>query len=280
MKTNGVHGLNYHLFPGDLSNKLDADIVANGLSKVVQGGNEIHLFVGAMPDEETLYAITKTSDLLDTTVGYGNSLAFSIGVEADDAIELNYTYDRAMKERVIKKWPVNAKSYIVNSDIPANSIITWAAIKLEGVTPTGEDEQIIFTDAIGTWNDPEICVLLNNCIVTGGDSVEFKDFTISGRDVLAEDVIAELAAPEITLDTVANVAGATSIVATFVNVVDGTNADVSVTLADGSSTNSYTAVVNSDAISLDISADFASGLATGDKIIINVAGTLATMIIA
>jgi len=280
MKTNGVHGLNYHLFPGDLSNKLDKDIVANGLSRVVQGGNEIHVFVGAMPSEDDLYKITTVADLLDDTTGYGSSLAFSIGVDADDAIELNYTYDRTRKERVIKKWPVNAKSYTVKTDIPANSVLSWAAIKMEGVTPTGTEEQLLFTDAIGSWDDPETCILVDEVVVSGDDTIEFKDFTVSGRDVLVEDIVAGVTPPTITMDTTNNVAGSGSVKATITDLTDGSNVNIAVTDTANSTTHSYTAVLASGAIDSDISADFPNGLATGDVIKISVAGTTATMTVA
>lgn len=279
MRANAVHGLNYHFFPGDLSNKLDSTIIESGLNKVMSGSNQIHLFVGEMPAEEELYAFDSIDSIIDSTNGYGAQLAASIGVMEGDSFEINYTYDRARKERVIKKWPVNAKNY----EIQTGGAITWAAIRIEGVTPTEGKDQIIFTDAIGSWKDNETIILLDKIVVAAGDQVEFKDFTFASRDVLPGDIVDGEMPAEIIFDETVTVLGSTTVKATINNMVDGDEVTVVVVLAGESNISngtSYTIAIVDGGISLDISAEFADGLASGDKVISTIAGTYSVLDIA
>ena len=258
MRTNGIHGLNYHLFPGDLSNKLDDLVVATGLSKVVNNGNEIHIFTGQMPSEEDLYDFEFIDDVIDETKGYGANLAFSVGNSTASAFDVNYTYNAARKERVIKKWPIDAKTY--TSKITGD--LTWAAIKLESVTSTGGKDIILFTDAIGTWDDKETIILLNKTIgVQTGESIEFKDFTIASRDILPGDVVAGVDAISGST-TVA--AGDTKVDVLFANTADGSASDITVT--SGSTTTKYSGTVLAGKVTFNLS----SALISGDSIIVSI----------
>ena len=255
MKTNGIHGLNYHLFPGDLSNKLDELVVSTGISKVVNNGNEIHIFTGVMPSEEDLYKFEFIVDVIDVDKGYGANLAFSVGDTTASAFDVNYTYDNDRKERVMKKWPIDAKTY--TSKITGD--LTWAAIKLESVTSTGGKDIILFTDAIGTWDDKETIILVNKTVgVQSGESVEFKDFTIASRDILPNDVIAGVNSVSGDMPVAA---GDTSVTVTFTNATDGSASDITVT--SGTTTTKYSGTVLAGKVTFNVS----PALISGDSII-------------
>jgi len=277
MITNGIHGTTYHFFPGDLSDKLDSSVVEVGVNQIMSGNNAVHLFTGAMPDADELYAYDKVSTLLED---FEDNLVLSIGEADDDKFEINATYDKAAKERVLKKWPVNAKTYAAKSI----GLIQWGVVVLAGITAVDSKDYMLFTDAIGTWDDPEVIIMLDKLLITKLDEeVEFKDFTYAASDVLAIDAVVGASPVTITFDEDSVYVGSSEInigiTTGTIGALDGRNATVTYTQVGAENGDVVTLVVSSDIAKLDLSTLNPNGLDVGDIILVNFAGTQAYKIV-
>jgi hypothetical protein len=180
MKVKNISGLAYHFFPSLLQNKLTETAVANGISKTLSG-NKVAFFIGDMPDAATLYSKVNFDNLVTE---YQNKLVFKL-----ENFDMEYSYDKKKKERIVQKMPVDAVTYTsaVGTE-GGNDKIGWCCIKLEPIN-AGIEDCLVFSNNIGTWDSPNIIAMFEKLEVYTGGPVLFKDLTISIRDVHETDLV-------------------------------------------------------------------------------------------
>jgi hypothetical protein len=177
MKVKNISGLAYHFFPGNVADKLDKTKIE--ISDKIITNNAIAFFIGAMPSADILYPYDNFDDVV---AAYQSKLVFKL-----DSVDFKYTYNRAKKERIIQKLPVDAVYHTCAVGAEEGSPITWCAVKLQATTP-GITDYIVFSNNIGTWDDTNIIAMFENVNAVAGEKVLFKDFTISIRDIHERDV--------------------------------------------------------------------------------------------
>lgn len=140
--------------------------------------NEFIFFSGVKPSDEELYAIDSKQQLLDT---YGSNILTRIS-----GINIEWTYNNTewKRERLIRKTPADA----LDMTLEQAGTITWCAIVCTQqntwnttVLDTTKNS-ILFTSAIGGWNNDTDVITLDVLEGLQGETIIFKDFSFKLRD--------------------------------------------------------------------------------------------------
>lgn len=170
MRVLNFYGLSYHFMP--TANVVSNNVVTNLITDLTIADNKIIFFDGVMPAIEDIYNITSEAALLGT---YGDKKVMEVG-----GLTFVYTYDKAKKEKKIKKIPVDA----IDLTFEINATIGWAAVILnDDANPTASEKIILFTDSIGTWGDQVAPIIIDKYTGIAGDNNIFKDFSLILRDI-------------------------------------------------------------------------------------------------
>ena len=170
MRVLNFYGLSYHFMP--TANVVSNNTVTDLITDLTIDGNKIIFFDGSMPSTEDIYNITSEAALLGT---YGDKKV----MEVDD-LTFVYSYDKAKKEKKIKKIPVDA----IDLTYEINATIGWAAVILnDDANPTASEKIILFTDSLGTWGDQVAPIIIDKYAGVAGDANIFKDFSLILRDI-------------------------------------------------------------------------------------------------
>lgn len=170
MRVLNFYGLSYHFMPA--ANVVSNNVVTNLITNIQTTGNKIVFFDGALPSIDDLYNIKTEAALLGS---FGNKKVMEV-----TGLTFDYSYDKAKKEKKIKKTPIDA----IDLTFSINATIGWAAIILtDSTTPTAADKMILFTDSIGMWGDQTAPIIIDKFAGTAGDANIFKDFSLILRDI-------------------------------------------------------------------------------------------------
>ena len=175
MKSSSITGLAYGFIPENTANQSTLVSIDAFANDIVKAGNNFYLFSGAMPDEETLAAYTNGATL---ATDYSANLILKI-----QSFDVKYTFDKITRTRKLQKFPVNAQSIASMIDGTA----TWACLELAPIAITSTYKCLVFTDAVGGWDDPEQSILVSSTTAVAGENMVVKDINITLRDALLVD---------------------------------------------------------------------------------------------
>lgn len=176
MKSNSISGLAFS-FITDTSTVQDTTANIDLIAKdIIQNHNNFYLFSGTVPAKEVLQAYDDVGTLLT------NHAANKV-LEWKD-IDVKYTYDKTKKLRKIQKWPVDAKTF--SSAVTGTA--TWGVMHLTPLLISTTGTFLIFTDAVGGWDDPDQSILLSGTNVTTGEEVIVKDINFTIQDALVREL--------------------------------------------------------------------------------------------
>lgn len=175
MKSNSISGLAFSFIT---DNSMVQDTTANIdliAKDIIQNHNDFYLFSGTVPAKEVLQTYNDIGILLT------NHAANKV-LEWKD-IDIKYSYDKAKKLRKIQKVPVGAKTF--SSAVTGTA--TWGVLLLNPLLiSTGTF--LIFTDAVGGWDDPDQSILLSGTGLTTGEDVIVKDINFTIQDALVREL--------------------------------------------------------------------------------------------
>lgn len=172
MKSSSTTGLAYSFIPAESdkqSTLVEVDVLAND---IIKSNTNLYIFEGAMPSSEILKVYTSGATL---ATDYSAKLIIKLL-----NFDVKYTYDKVTKTRKIQKFPVNAQSFSAIIDGYAG----WACLELSPLSVTSPYKCLIFTDAIGGWDDPDQSILVSNTSVIAGENITIKDVNITLRDAM------------------------------------------------------------------------------------------------
>lgn len=183
MKSNSITGLAYALFPIDTTNQSTQSEVDKAINDGVNtdsfviNGNNFYLFEGDMPEASVLSAFSDVSTFL---AAYASKQILKI-----ENFDIKWSYDKKLKRRKLEKWPVNAETYAS----AVTGVAKWAALDLFPASLGITDKLLLFTDAVGSWDDADQSVLVSNTNVVAGDPVTVKSINITLQDALVIDLV-------------------------------------------------------------------------------------------
>lgn len=176
MKSSSTTGLAYSFIPGDTAPQSTSVLVNAFANDIIKPNNNFYLFEGQMPSPETLATYTSGTVL---ATDYNAKLILKI-----QNIDIKYTFDKETRTRKIQKFPVNAQSIASLVDGTAG----WACIELNSIAISSPYKSLIFTDAVGGWDDPEQSILVSSTNVVAGENIVVKDINITLRDARVIDL--------------------------------------------------------------------------------------------
>ena len=100
--------------------------------------------------------------------------------------DLRWTYDKTIRRRKFEKWPIDALTY----SSAVSGTAKWAAFEITPASISISETLLLFTDAVGAWDDADQSILLSNTTVTAGESITLKSINITLQDALVIDLIA------------------------------------------------------------------------------------------
>lgn len=182
MKSNSIAGLALALFPADTSNQttqveIDKAITDGTNDSVILSGNNFYLFEGDMPAASVLSAY---SDITSFLAAYSSKQILKI-----EDFDIRWTYDKVLRRRKLEKWPVDAITYSSALDGTAK----WAALEITPTTPSISEKLLMFTDAVGAWDDADQSILVSNTNVVTGEPITIKSINITLQDALVIDLV-------------------------------------------------------------------------------------------
>lgn len=177
MKSSSITGLAFSFIPGDTTDQKTEVQVALHADDKITSSNNFYLFEGPMPDPAVLQEYNDSAQLL---ADYTSKVITKIL-----NFDIKYTYDKETRTRKAQKFPVNSQTMTSSID----GVAGWCAIELNNVSITSPYKCIIFTDAIGGWDDAEQSILVSSTAVVAGESVTIKDINITLRDAMLIDLI-------------------------------------------------------------------------------------------
>lgn len=172
MKSNSIAGLAFALYPDDSSDQTTVAQVKNISDEKIISGNNFYLFEGTMPPAADLQ---KHIDVAAFLTLYAPKLILKI-----ENMDLKYTYDKNTRTRTIEKTPVDALSF--NSLVTGKA--TWGMLELVSKNLSIGEKLMLFTDAIGAWEDVDQAVLVSNTAVVTGESITVKSINIAIQDAI------------------------------------------------------------------------------------------------
>ena len=177
MKSSSTTGLAYSFIPGDTSNQSTLTNVDAFAADIVKSNNNFYLFDGPMPDAEVLAAYVSGATL---AADYSAKLILKI-----QNFDIKYTFDKETRTRKIQKFPVNAQTIASSID----GVARWGCLELNPIAITSTYKCLLFTDAVGGWDDPEQSILVSSTTVVAGENVVVKDINITIRDAMLSDLV-------------------------------------------------------------------------------------------
>lgn len=176
MKSNSISGLGLSLIPGDSTVQNTQAAVALIANPIIQNSNNFYLFTGPVPATEVLQAYNNVATVL---VNHGSNKILEI-----KNFDVRYTYDKIKKVRKFQKWPVDSLTY--TSAITGTA--TWGMLQLNPLSPTSSATVLVFTDAVGGWDDPDQSILISSTTVTAGEEIIVKDINFTIQDALVREL--------------------------------------------------------------------------------------------
>lgn len=177
MKSSSITGLSYSFIPGDTTDqKTLAAVVTHGDDRIVSANN-FYLFEGPMPDPAILQAYNDGAKLL---TDYSSKLITKIL-----NFDLKYSYDKVSRTRKVQKFPVNAQTKTSSIDGTAG----WACLEIMPIAISSPYKCLVFTDAVGGWDDMEQSILVSSTTVVAGENITIKDVNITLRDAMLIDLV-------------------------------------------------------------------------------------------
>lgn len=177
MKSSSITGLSYALIPADTIDQKTYAAAKTKILDAVTTSNAIYFFEGTMPDPTILQAY---SDINKLQTDYATKLVGKL-----EDFDIKYTYDAATRTRKLQKVPVDALKIMAG----VTGTIGWVALDLQSVAISVSFNSIIFTDAIGGWDDAEQSVLVSSTAVTAGQNFTLKDISVTLRDAMLADLV-------------------------------------------------------------------------------------------
>ena len=172
MKSNSIAGLAFALYPDDSSDQTTVAQVKNISDEKIISGNNFYLFEGTMPPAADLQ---KHIDVAAFLTLYAPKLILKI-----ENMDLKYTYDKNTRTRTIEKSPVDALSF--TSAITGTA--KWGMLEIISKNLSIGDKLMLFTDAVGAWEDADQAILVSNTAVVTGENITVKSINITIQDAL------------------------------------------------------------------------------------------------
>lgn len=177
MKSSSITGLAYAFIPADTQDQKSYTTTKTKINPTTTTSNSIYFFEGVMPATATLQTYSDINLLLSD---YSTKLVGSL-----ENFDMKYTYETTDRTRKIQKMPVDA----VKITSAVDGTIGWAVIDLQSVAISVSYNSLIFTDAIGGWDDAEQSILVSTTVVTAGEQFTLKDVSITLRDAMLADLV-------------------------------------------------------------------------------------------
>lgn len=172
MKSNSIAGLAFALYPDDSYDQATVAQVKNTTDDKIISGNNFYLFEGTMPPATDLQ---KHTDVTAFLALYGPKQILKI-----ENMDLKYTYDKNTRTRTIEKSPVDALSF--TSAVTGTA--KWGMLELVSKNLAIGDKLMLFTDAVGAWEDADQAILVSNTAVVTGENITVKSINITIQDAM------------------------------------------------------------------------------------------------
>ena len=176
MKSSSITGLSFAFIPGDTIDQKTITSVSGFADDKIITANNFYLFDGPMPDAAILQAYKEGSKVL---TDYSSKLITKIL-----NFDIKYTYDKKTRTRKLQKFPVDAQTMTASIDGNAG----WACIELSPIAITSTFKCLVFTDAVGGWDDMEQSILVSSTTAVAGEGITIKDINITLRDAMLIDL--------------------------------------------------------------------------------------------
>lgn len=176
MKSSSITGLSFAFIPGETTDQKTIVSVGAFADDRIVSANNFYLFEGPMPDPTILQTYNDSSKLL---IDYTSKLITKI-----TNFDLKYTYDKQTRTRKLQKFPVNAQTMTATIGGTAG----WACIEAQALNLSSPFKCLIFTDAVGGWDDMEQSILVSSTTTVAGESITIKDINITLRDAMLIDL--------------------------------------------------------------------------------------------
>lgn len=177
MKSSSTTGLAYSFIPGDSSNQSTLTNVDAFAADIVKSNNNFYLFDGPMPEAAVLATYNSGVTL---AADYSAKLILKV-----QNFDVKYTFDKESRTRKIQKFPVNAQSIAAI----INGVAGWACLELNPIAITSTYKCLVFTDAVGGWDDPEQSILVSTTNTVAGENVVVKDINVTIRDAMLGEIL-------------------------------------------------------------------------------------------
>lgn len=178
MKSSSITGLSFAFIPGDTTDQKTIAAISGFAEEKIISANNFYLFEGQMPDASVLQNYKDGAKIL---TDYSSKLITKIL-----NFDIKYTYDKKTRTRKLQKFPVDAQT--MTSSV--SGIAGWACIELSPIAITSTYKCILFTDAVGGWDDMEQSILVSSTTAVAGEGITIKDINITLRDAMLVDLTA------------------------------------------------------------------------------------------
>ena len=176
MKSSSITGLAYAFIPQDTTNQATYATVAPLMNDFTVASNNFYLFEGECPSAEILQVYNDSAKLLND---YSSRLITKIL-----NFDIKYSYDQVSRTRKLQKFPVDAKTMTSAID----GVAGWCCIELAPVAISSPFKCLIFTNAIGGWDDADQSILVSSTTCVKGESITIKDINITLRDAMLTEL--------------------------------------------------------------------------------------------
>ena len=176
MKSSSITGLAYAFIPADTTDQKTITTVNLSAADLTTTGNNFYLFEGVMPNPSVLQVYNDAAKLVND---YSTKLICKI-----QNFDLKYTYNHTDRTRKLQKFPVDAKTLTASIDGNAG----WCCIELFPIAISSTFKCLVFTDAIGGWDDANQSILVSSTTTVAGESITIKDINITLRDAMLIDL--------------------------------------------------------------------------------------------
>lgn len=177
MKSSSITGLSYAFIPVDTQDQKSYATTKSKINPTTTTSNNIYFFEGVMPASAELQVY---SDINKLITDYNTKLIGKL-----ENFDMKYTYETTDRTRKIQKMPVDA----IKITSAVTGIIGWAVVDLQSVAISVSFNSLVFTDAIGGWDDAEQSILVSSTSVTAGEQFTLKDVSITLRDAMLADLV-------------------------------------------------------------------------------------------
>ena len=178
MKSSSITGLSFAFIPNDSTDQRTAAVVNTLSNDLIKAANNFYMFEGPMPDPTILQEYNDSAKLLND---YSTKLITKIL-----NFDIKYTYNHTSRTRKLQKFPVDAKT--MTSSV--TGVAGWCALELAPVSVSSPYKCLVFTDAIGGWDDTDQSILVSSTTVAAGENITVKDINITLRDAILVDLLA------------------------------------------------------------------------------------------